>query len=1024
MSQALSDIVIKLTADNAEFKRVMLDMDKLSQKRAADEKRFAEESRQAMLQQAEAAKKAASAIKQNQQSLEGQTQSLRQQAEVYRQKKQAIEALNAAILAEHAKNREAERQAKALAQAQEKQAEAFLKEIDAVAKSKNGYSELLRLHGRVREVYEKAAISQKDYLTLISDITGKRQQLTQVEAQAEKKKRDFIRQLKREITEQKLSRQELLRLKAAELGVSNTAEVYIRQLDKASRSTHALGLKSAMARREIGVMIGELARGNFGALRGSGITLANRAGWLDKLMSLRGLAIGGVIGGIAAALYGLGKAWHEGSKEATEFNKQLILTGRYAGKTTDQLMTLAKSMAVNGITQHDASGALAAVVGSGAFTRDVTEMVARTAAKMEYAVGQSVDETVNQFKRLAQDPVSAAKELDKSLHFLTAAQLEQIQTLSEQGRTTEAAKVAMAAYSAEMNNRADEIVDSLGWLESAWKGLGDSAKWAWDKMLDIGRPDTLEEKIAKQKQAINNAHRGGLVYGINFDPDANKKLQLLEEEKFQQDIANARKKAEQDNNELQKRRNEDNRALNRKNETEEMRHQRELRDINAREYADQKVRNEAIERENKRHQKALERQNRPHGRGVHDDEATRLLTQATEKHARLQAEIEQEKLSSNKKLTDSEKQLVALKARISQMSGKLLTDNDKSLLAHQRELELALENNAQAEKALRHQNALNDLKKETLQLTRDLNREAQITRKNYEAELAKMGMGDEQSRDYDTQNAIKASFESLLAKLKEEGQDKGTYGSEEYQRKEQVLRDHLDTELADYQRHQTQMKAAQSDWTNGASRAVQNFVSQGQDIAGMTERVFSNAFQGMGNALGDFVTKGKADFKGLTASILSDLAKMALQIAMSKALGALFGGMAGGAAGGAAGAGAVAANALGGVYTSASLSRYSGTIVNRPTLFAFAKGAGLMGEAGPEAILPLRRNAQGKLGVVASAAGQRGDINQTLIFNVKGGGEKGLPDRAGTAEIASIMKHAIRDVISEEMRDGGLLSNG
>lgn len=63
-------------------------------------------------------------------------------------------------------------------------------------------------------------------------------------------------------------------------------------------------------------------------------------------------------------------------------------------------------------------------------------------------------------------------------------------------------------------------------------------------------------------------------------------------------------------------------------------------------------------------------------------------------------------------------------------------------------------------------------------------------------------------------------------------------------------------------------------------------------------------------------------------------------------------------------------NANGGIYQSADLSRYSGTVVNRPTFFAFAKGAGVMGEAGPEAILPLRRGADGKLGVVADIGGQ------------------------------------------------------
>lgn len=60
----------------------------------------------------------------------------------------------------------------------------------------------------------------------------------------------------------------------------------------------------------------------------------------------------------------------------------------------------------------------------------------------------------------------------------------------------------------------------------------------------------------------------------------------------------------------------------------------------------------------------------------------------------------------------------------------------------------------------------------------------------------------------------------------------------------------------------------------------------------------------------------------------------------------------------------------GGVYTSANLSAYSNTIVDTPTYFAFAKGAGLMGEAGPEAIMPLTRAADGSLGVRAI-----GDVN-------------------------------------------------
>ena len=65
----------------------------------------------------------------------------------------------------------------------------------------------------------------------------------------------------------------------------------------------------------------------------------------------------------------------------------------------------------------------------------------------------------------------------------------------------------------------------------------------------------------------------------------------------------------------------------------------------------------------------------------------------------------------------------------------------------------------------------------------------------------------------------------------------------------------------------------------------------------------------------------------------------------------------------------VAANANGGVYSGPGISSYSSSVVSKPTLFPFAKGTGLMGEAGPEAIMPLTRGANGKLGVQAIGGG-------------------------------------------------------
>ncbi len=77
-----------------------------------------------------------------------------------------------------------------------------------------------------------------------------------------------------------------------------------------------------------------------------------------------------------------------------------------------------------------------------------------------------------------------------------------------------------------------------------------------------------------------------------------------------------------------------------------------------------------------------------------------------------------------------------------------------------------------------------------------------------------------------------------------------------------------------------------------------------------------------------------------------------------KSLADVLGGLAGGLAGAVGGA-------LKGVVPFAR-----GGGVSAPTFFPMAEGTGLMGEAGPEAILPLRRGADGRLGVAAGASGR------------------------------------------------------
>ncbi|EAX7075614.1 phage tail tape measure protein [Salmonella enterica subsp. enterica] len=956
-----------------------------------------------------------------------QKQALILNSQAYDQVAQRIDITQRNIEALNQKLREEQAQAAAVAQAQDAAAAAFYRQIDSVKQLSGGLQELQRIQAQVNQAKGRGDISQGDYLALVSETAAKTRELSDAEALSTQKKAQFIRSLKEQAAAQNLSRAELLRVKAAELGVSSAADVYIRKLDTATKSTHELGLKSAQARREIGVLIGELARGNFGALRGSGITLANRAGWIEQLMSPKGMMIGGIVGGIAAAVYGLGKAYYEGEKESEEFNKQLILTGSYAGKTAGQLNEMAKSIAGNGVTQHDAAGVLAQVAGSGAFTGAAVDMVSRTAARMQEAVGQSVDETIRQFRRLQDDPVNAAKELDQTLHFLTATQLEQIRVLGEQGRTADAAKIAMSAYSEEMNKRAGDVHDNLGWIERAWNAVGDAAKWAWDRMLDIGREDTLDEKIATLQEKIARARKTPWTVSSSWTEYDQQQLNELQEQKRQKDLLDAKAQAERTYQETQKRRNEQNAALNRDNETESLRHQREVARITAMQYADAAVRNAALERENERHKKAMARQTEK-PKAYHNDEAGRLLLQYSQQQAQTEGQIAAAKLSTTEKMTEAHKQLLAFQQRITDLSGKKLTADEKSVLAHKDEIEQALQKLDISQQDLQHQNALNELKKKTLTLTSQLADEESRVRQQHAMALATMGMGDQQRGRYEERLKIQQHYQEQLEQLKRDSKAKGTYGSDEYRQAEQKLQDSLDRRLAEWADYNAKVDTASGDWTLGASRALDNFMAQGSNVAGMTENVFTDAFNSMADGIANFALTGKMDFRSFTVSILADLAKMEARIAASKLLGSVLGmsgagaGAGGGTPSGAYNAAALSVipNADGGVYRSAGLSQYSGSIVNRPTFFAFARGAAVMGEAGPEAILPLRRGANGKLGVVAAGSGGMTMFAPQYHIAITNTGPELGPQALKT--VYDVSKKAASDLLQQQGRDGGRLS--
>lgn len=211
-------------------------------------------------------------------------------------------------------------------------------------------------------------------------------------------------------------------------------------------------------------------------------------------------ALGGYVLGLvnpftvaAAAVAGLGFAYIKGTEEAQAFQKTLILTGNAAGTTALQLSTIAASISGFGVTQGAAADALNQLAATGKVGADNLGRFAAAAVQLQRVGGPAVEETVKAFAELGKDPLQAALKLNESTNFLTASLYQQIKALEDQGRATEAAKVAQEAFAAVIEDRFPKLQANLGLIESSWLRIKDAIKGAADSALNVGRPETLDE---------------------------------------------------------------------------------------------------------------------------------------------------------------------------------------------------------------------------------------------------------------------------------------------------------------------------------------------------------------------------------------------------------------------------------------------------------------------------------------------------------------------------------------------------
>lgn len=606
----------------------------------------------------------------------------------------------------------------------------------------------------------------------------------------------------------------------------------------------------------------------------------------------------------AAAVALFATALSSGRREHEEFTKTLILSGNAAGQTASGLSDLATRIADVAGSRSKAVDALNLIAGSSKIAGRNIETVAAAAVSMNRATGKAISDTVQEFESLRGKPAEAIAALNEQQHFLTLETYQQIASLERQGRAQEAAALAQRTYADAVRQQAEEVRQNLGTLETAWDAVKQGASSAWEAMKSLGRAPSLDdltgklravnaELIQMRANAAPQTDESQAFFG-DGGRGARRRGRPLEQEsrRLTAEAAMLQQQADEAAAEGFRKRTEAEKvaaagrlaALAIETETNKQKREREIAQIRK----DAEITGASLETQNKLIGQINDKYKDSAVKAYTEDAATKLLQQYREAEASLQAQITSEgKLATwGQKRAEFEQQIADLKHK------KVLTADQKSVLAQEDLLRRQLDLNVAAEKELRTklETAKVDALRASLAATRELEQQ------QYADQVAGVGLGDRAQEELRARQAILRDYQRQMVQF-DRSMASGQITPETYESETKLLQEHLQLRLSMQQEYFDQVRGAQADWKNGATSALDNYLDSAANVAAQTKGLFSDAFQGMEDAIVSFATTGKLSFKDFATSVISDLARIAARQAISGIVGSIVGSFAGVAAG-------------------------------------------------------------------------------------------------------------------------------
>lgn len=751
--------------------------------------------------------------------------------------------------------------------------------------------------------------------------------------------------------------------------------------------------------------------------------LASKSTTVSSAISGLRTVIAGVAGVFTGSLIvGLGALTYEYIKLIgvnNDLARSLAVTGGVFGVTFGQQQLYVDGLVAVGASTRDAIAIITEMSKTSKLSSDEIQKVGKAAVDMQKYGGVAIEDTVQAFNKMADAPVKGLIELARRTGDVAPEVIKLAMELERQGRTAEASALAVNTLAEQHSKATVRMQQDLNPLTQKWIDFKNVVSQGWAFLTNqvnkglgnLPEVEALQQQI-KEIQAVRSGDLGAIARSAgNPQAYSQENLRMLQSRlgaiiRLQGEEGRLQKIQSDAAAELEKRREAESKYT-----TKAEQRRKALDDL--------ELNRSRISKE------------------AYDESKKRIEDQFKDKDAgKAAAAAARYEKSAIEKLNDAYNKTVSKARELSDIEKAMLDIRDdpdylKRNAAGRKEIEdyaIQLHKKAEAEALVKKEQ---DFTKDSLsKLNEAYSKSVGAVKNLTEVErdwLRVQGEAGFVQLSTERKNALEAEANALIARTKaildskkaiEHGTEMRSLGiqrediafrssllgvPEEEVRKRQAaydLQKREEQNLFEYaqelKRIQDSSDAAYSEaerqrarekWLEKNQLAKENYELETQALTDMQKRqqafdgIVKRGFEQMGDSLIDFAITGKSSFGDMIQSMLVDLAKLEMRMQMMK----WYESMGGGSGGGGILSGLLSmftgtTQAKGGAWNNGVQMFAKGGVVNRTTAFGMRGGLGIMGEAGPEAIMPLKRGRDGSLGV-ASAGGSN---VQVVVNNYSG----------------------------------------